>query len=105
MQSDPGNQKQSNPRGWLRNGNPPGDPTTAPRCGACTRAGASCKAPAMANGRCRMHGGKSTGPKTPEGRERCGAVNRKHGRYSNAAIAERCQRRYVIRCLRAGRWL
>ncbi len=25
----------------------------------------------MANGRCRMHGGLSTGPRTTEGRERC----------------------------------
>ena len=33
----------------------------APRCGAKTRKGTPCKAPAMANGRCRMHGGKSPG--------------------------------------------
>jgi len=32
------------------------------RCGAKTRAGNPCKNYAMANGRCRMHGGKSTGP-------------------------------------------
>src|SRR5690625_2816495 len=31
-------------------------------CGAKTRAGTQCKNGAMANGRCRMHGGKSTGP-------------------------------------------
>src|SRR5690625_4471150 len=31
-------------------------------CGAKTRAGTPCKNGAMANGRCRMHGGKSTGP-------------------------------------------
>lgn len=30
-------------------------------CGAKTRDGDPCKAPAMANGRCRMHGGKSLG--------------------------------------------
>ena len=38
----------------------------APRCGAYARTTAqTCKSPAMANGRCRMHGGKSTGrPKT-----------------------------------------
>lgn len=34
-----------------------------PACGARTRAGHPCKNPAMPNGRCRMHGGKSTGPK------------------------------------------
>lgn len=33
----------------------------AKRCGAKTRSGAPCKNGAMANGRCRMHGGKSTG--------------------------------------------
>ena len=43
----------------------------------------------MANGRCRMHGGKSTGPRTPEGRERCRKANWKHGRRSAEAIAER----------------
>jgi hypothetical protein len=108
MQSDIGNQtsiRKSNGRGWLRHGNPPGDFSTAPRCSAQTRAGGSCKAPAMANGRCRLHGGKSTGPRTEEGRQRCGALNRKHGRYSNKAIAERRQARYLLRCVRAGRWL
>lgn len=34
-------------------------------CGAKTRAGGKCKKPAMANGRCRNHGGASTGPKSP----------------------------------------
>lgn len=32
-------------------------------CGAKTRSGTPCKNHAMANGKCRMHGGKSTGPK------------------------------------------
>ncbi|MDO4799724.1 MAG: HGGxSTG domain-containing protein [Bacillota bacterium] len=32
-------------------------------CGAKTRGGTPCRKPAMANGRCRIHGGKSTGPK------------------------------------------
>ena len=33
-----------------------------PRCGArCRRTGSSCRNPSMKNGRCRMHGGKSTG--------------------------------------------
>lgn len=49
-----------------------------PLCGACCRDGHSCKAKAVVNkngrvvnGRCRMHGGLSTGAKTEEGRERC----------------------------------
>ena len=33
------------------------------RCGAKTRTGKPCKNFAMPNGRCRLHGGKSTGPK------------------------------------------
>src|SRR5215510_14897946 len=49
------------PRGSLRNGNQPGDPSVAPRCGARakTRGGKPCRAPAMPNGRCRLHGGLS----------------------------------------------
>lgn len=37
-------------------------PHTRKRCGAKTRSGKPCKNGAMANGRCRMHGGKATGP-------------------------------------------
>lgn len=40
------------------------------RCGAHARTtGQPCKAGAMLNGRCRNHGGLSSGPKTPEGRK------------------------------------
>jgi hypothetical protein len=76
-------------RGWLKNGNKPGDPQVAVRCGAKTRQGSACQAPAMPNGRCRMHGGKSTGPRTAEGLERCRTVNLKHGWYCKEAVAER----------------
>src|SRR2546421_270299 len=45
----------------------------APRCGARSkRTGKPCRAAAMPNGRCKVHGGKSTGPRTPEGLERSG---------------------------------
>jgi len=45
-----------------------------PRCGARTRAGGSCQAPALLEKeRCRMHGGLSTGPKTAEGKARSAA--------------------------------
>ncbi len=57
------------------------------RCGAKTRRGTPCLAPAMKNGRCRLHGGKSTGPRTPEGLARCG--NWKHGLYSKQAKESR----------------
>lgn len=71
-------------RGRLRNGNPVGDPSKAPRCGARTRRGAPCKGPAMANGRCRMDGGTSTGPRTREGLKNSRQSRWKHGRYSAA---------------------
>ena len=49
-----------------------------PRCGARTRTGRPCLARAVwdrvrdrsRSGRCRFHGGLSTGPKTPEGKAR-----------------------------------
>jgi hypothetical protein len=37
------------------------DMQRATRCGAKTRRGTPCQSPAMPNGRCRMHGGPSTG--------------------------------------------
>ncbi len=47
-------------------------------CGARTRKGTPCKAKAVAGKkRCRFHGGNSTGPKTPEGRERIAEAQRK----------------------------
>ncbi len=75
-------------RGWLKNGNRPGDFTKATRCGAKNRRGISCRCPAMANGRCRMHGGSSTGPKTVSGLQRSQRANWKHGLYSAEAKAE-----------------
>ena len=44
----------------------------------------------MKNGRCRMHGGKSTGPRTPQGRERSRRANWKHGRYTRTNTAPIC---------------
>jgi len=49
-------------------------------CGARTRSGKPCATPGMRNGRCRMHGGASTGPRTAEGLARCTAAATKHGR-------------------------
>jgi hypothetical protein len=67
--------------GRLRNGNPRGDPHAAPRCSAHTRAGGPCRQPAMPNGRCRLHGGHSTGPRTESGRAALAAARTKHGQY------------------------
>jgi hypothetical protein len=82
--------------GWLKNDNPPGDPNRAPRCGAKTRRGKMCLAPAMCNGRCRMHGGGSTGPRTPEGLERSRRANWKHGLYSAKAKAAQRSLRQLL---------
>lgn len=49
-------------------------PRWAPRCGARTRRGTQCQRRAFDNGRCRNHGGLSTGPKTSEGRARVAAM-------------------------------
>ena len=62
----------------------------APRCGAKKRRkGTPCGSPAMANGKCRIHGGTSTGPKTVAGVESIRKANWKHGRRSAEAIRQR----------------
>ena len=53
------------------------------RCGAKTRAGRPCGQFAMPNGRCRFHGGKSSGPRD------LSKWHLKHGRFSKAGLAER----------------
>jgi hypothetical protein len=51
------------------------------RCLAKTRKGTPCQNPVVTDrNRCRMHGGKSTGPKTAEGKARVAAAHTKHGR-------------------------
>jgi hypothetical protein len=74
-------------RGRLKNGAPGGDYLAAPRCGARTRAGGSCQQPAMPNGRCRLHGGKSTGARTEAGRERLRHIHTTHGGYGRDSLA------------------
>ena len=58
--------------------------------------GRPCRQPAMANGRCRLHGGKSTGPKTPEGKAKAARANYKHGQYTNQAMMERLRMRMMM---------
>ena len=91
------------PTGRLRNGNPSGNPHLAPRCGARTRAGTACRAPAMRNGRCRMHGGASTGARTAEGRQRCAEANWRHGARSRAVAEQRREMRAALYRLQAVR--
>ena len=57
-------------------------------CRAKTRSGKPCQRIGNPkNGRCHLHGGKSTGPRTAEGRARIAAAQFKHGNRSKAAIA------------------
>jgi hypothetical protein len=58
------------------------EPMEPPRCGARTRRNTACGRLAMACGRCRLHGGLSTGPRTAAGLERLRAARTTHGRYS-----------------------
>jgi len=64
-------------------------------CGAMTRSGLPCRKWAMKSGRCRLHGGCSTGQRTPEGRERSRKANFKHGRYSLDTCKQRTIKRLV----------
>ncbi len=76
-------------RGWLKYGNKPGDPSKAPRCGARRKYdGQPCQAPAMKNGRCRLHGGKSTGPKRARLTKILKALESKHSIDQDREIRE-----------------
>ena len=60
------------------------------RCGAKTRKGTECQRPAnKKNGRCRVHGGASTGPRTEEGRARISEANLSHGKFTKEKLEER----------------
>ena len=65
----------------------------SPRCGARSRSGSPCQSPAMPNGRCRMHGGKSPG--APRGNKNA----YKHGRYTAEAIANRREIAALLRVM------
>ncbi len=43
----------------------------------------------MAKGRCHLHGGMSTGPKTIEGKQKAITAPLKHGFYSKKVVQER----------------
>ncbi len=60
------------------------------RCRAKSkRTGVQCKAPALADKFvCKTHGGRSTGPKTAEGRARCAAARTVHGQGTRQARRE-----------------
>ena len=65
----------------------------SPRCGAKTRRGTPCLAPAVSGKRrCRMHGG-AAGSGAPKGNKNA----LKHGQYTKRAIAERRELHELIR--------
>ncbi|MCT2559371.1 hypothetical protein N0B51_10310 [Tsuneonella sp. YG55] len=65
----------------------------APRCGARTRNGTSCRAPAVAGKRrCRMHGG-AIGSGAPRGNQNA----LRSGRYTREAIAARREMNRLLR--------
>ena len=71
------------------------------RCGAKTRRGTACRRPASKrNGRCRLHGGQSTGPKTAEGRAKIAAANTTTGQHTKAMIARRKEDAKIAKGLR-----
>ena len=66
------------------------------RCARCQaqskRTKQQCRSPAIRGKRCcRIHGGRSTGPRTQEGRKLCGAAKTLHGRETRAIRAKRQQ--------------
>ena len=67
----------------------------ASKCRARTRSGQPCQAPAMSNGRCRMHGG--TSPGAPKGNKNAF----KHGRYTAEEIANRREITALLQTMRA----
>lgn len=75
-------------------------------CNQCqarsSRTKMQCRAPALAGKRvCKTHGGRSTGPKTDEGRMQCAQAKTIHGRDSRAQRAEHARKMHEIRMLEA----
>ena len=75
---------KANPKPWLYGPNWQGQ-----RCEAKTRRGTPCQRPArLPVGRCKLHGGASTGPRTKDGLARLTEVRTKHGLYTKEKRAE-----------------
>jgi hypothetical protein len=70
-------------------------------CGAAPRGERhhSCRNVAMKNGRCHLHGGRSTGPRTVEGRKRAQRARWKHGERSAATMDQRRTFRALLRAV------
>jgi hypothetical protein len=66
------------------------------KCAQCQakskRTGVQCRAPASkGKTKCRFHGGKSTGPKSKQGRQRCAIAKTIHGNETTTKRLERSQ--------------
>jgi hypothetical protein len=90
-------------RGKLINGLPGLDLQSLPRCSATAKhSGKRCGQPCVkGKTKCRWHGGRSSGPKTTEGRDAIRKANTRHGRYSQEFKACRREYRELVRELRA----
>ena len=72
------------------------------RCLAKTRKGTLCQRPAFKNnGRCRLHGGLSTGARTPEGIQLISEANLEHGRYTKDKLEKKRRTAEVGRTVKA----
>jgi len=88
---------KSNIKPWLYGPNWQGT-----RCEARTRRGTLCQRPGnKINGRCKLHGGRSTGPKTELGLARLTASKITHGQNTAANRAKAKHRAEVGRQVRA----
>ena len=72
------------------------------RCGAKTRRGTACQRPAnKKNGRCRLHGGASTGARSEAGLARISAANLRHGKFTKDKLEKRRENAATGRKVRA----
>ncbi|MDA9967207.1 hypothetical protein N9D70_01250 [bacterium] len=75
---------KANPKPWLYGPNWQGQ-----RCEARTRRGTLCQRPGTKrNGRCKLHGGASTGPRTKDGLKRLTEARTTHGKFTKKKRAE-----------------
>ena len=66
------------------------------QCGAHARStGLPCRAKALPNGRCKLHGGMSTGPKTLEAKQAIGAATKARMAAGQLAKAHEGRRRWL----------
>src|SRR5438128_12531733 len=84
-------------RGWLKNGNSPGDPNSAPRCGAKTRRGTRCQAPRRVTEGVECMVARVPALAPPDGLARSRRARWKHGGYSVEEMTEQKRAHDLIR--------